>query len=163
MIFRAVGNLCAVHFDSLKLPVPQLEALRLLKGKGFETIEVNILKLAKRCVGRARYRRGARLIEAPLVFDCSSLIKWLYAQHGIWLPRRSIQQREAGVPVALKEVMAGDLVFIAGALSYFFDDPSDGVGHVGIMTDKETVIHAANSKVGVIESPQAVSRGPISF
>jgi hypothetical protein len=71
---------------------------------------------------------------------------------GIWLPRRSIQQREYGVAVDLKELVAGDLVFCTGRLNYYDSDPSDGVGHVGMAIDSGTIIHAANSKLGVIES-----------
>ncbi|MEK7649998.1 MAG: NlpC/P60 family protein [Patescibacteria group bacterium] len=153
MIFRAVGNRCAVHLNSLKLPTSQLETLSILRGKGFETIEVDIPTIARGFVGKAKYRRGARLSKAPSVFDCSSFMKWLYAERGIWLPRRSIQQREVGTFIHFQDIAACDLLFTTGAQNYFFDDPADGVGHVGIVTDRETVIHAANSKVGIIETP----------
>ena len=116
-------------------------------------VEVDIIALARQCIGISQYRRGARPSEAPLVVDCSSFIKWLYAQRGIWLPRRSIQQRELGEVVNLDELVAGDAVFISGRIDYYHDDPANGVGHVGIATGYGTVVHAADRKVNVVESP----------
>lgn len=98
------------------------------------------------------YRRGAKPSESPMVVDCSSFIKWLYGQRGIWLPRRSIQQRELGISIPIEEVGAGDVVFVSGWIDYYHTDPKDGVGHVGIATDEGTVIHAADRKVHVVES-----------
>lgn len=50
------------------------------------------------------------------------------------------------------EVDAGDVIFVSGRINYYYDDPSYGVGHVGVATGEETVIHAANSNIGVVES-----------
>ena len=44
------------------------------------------------------------------------------------------------------------MVFVSGWIDYYLDDPTDGVGHVGIATENNTVIHAGNSKVGVVET-----------
>ena len=152
MNYRAVGDLCAVDLEALRLPIPLEEAKRILCRKGFVVRDVDLLGLARSCVGVSTYRRAAKLSEAPSVFDCSGLTKWLYAQRGIWLPRRSIQQREYGEVVSLEEASAGDLIFSSGWINYWRDDPNDGVGHVGVMTEVKTVIHAANKNVGVIES-----------
>lgn len=153
MEYRAVGNRCAVILDSLRLPISREETLTILTQKGFGVVEVNIIALARQCIGTSQYRRGARPSEAPKVVDCSSFIKWLYAQRGIWLPRRSIQQRELGETVNLDELVAGDVVFVSGKIDYYHDDPSNGVGHVGIATGNGTVIHAANREINVVESP----------
>ncbi|KKQ94039.1 MAG: hypothetical protein UT20_C0041G0007, partial [Candidatus Levybacteria bacterium GW2011_GWA1_39_11] len=144
MEYRAVGNRCAVILDSLHLPISHEETLIILNHKGFVLVEVDIIALARQCIGISQYRRGARPSEAPLVVDCSSFIKWLYAQRGIWLPRRSIQQRELGEVVNLDELVAGDVVFISGRIDYYHDDPANGVGHVGIATGYGTVVHAAD-------------------
>ena len=155
MEYRAVGNRCAVILDSLHLLISREETLAILNHKGFELVEVNIVALARQRIGTSQYRRGARRSEAPAVVDCSSFIKWLYAERGIWLPRRSIQQRELGETVNLDELIAGDVVFVSGRINYYHDDPANGVGHVGIVTGDETVIHAANREAGVVESPLA--------
>lgn len=153
MEYRAVGNRCAVILNSLCLPSSREETLNMLNHKGFALVEVDIVALARQCVGTSQYRRGARLFEAPVIVDCSSFIKWLYAQRGIWLPRRSIQQRELGEAVNLDELVAGDVVFVSGWIDYYYDDPANGVGHVGIATGDGTVVHAADRKANVVETP----------
>lgn len=153
MEYRAVGNRCAVILDSLHLPTSREETLAILNQKGFTLVEVDIIALARQCIGTSQYRRGARLFEAPTIVDCSSFVKWLYAQRGIWLPRRSIQQREFGEAVNLDELVAGDVVFVSGWMDYYHDDPTNGVGHVGVATGDGTVVHAADRKANVVESP----------
>lgn len=153
MEYRAVGNRCAVILDSLHLPTSREDTLILLSHKGFVLVEVNIIALARQCISTSHYRRGAKPSEAPAIVDCSSFIKWLYAQRGIWLPRRSIQQRELGEVVNLDELVAGDVVFVSGWIDYYHDDPANGVGHVGIATGDGTVVHAANRKANVVETP----------
>lgn len=153
MEYRAVGNRCAVDIDALRLSISREEVLSILMSKKFRVVEVDLIALARECIGKSQYRRGARPSEAPIVVDCSSFVKWLYGQRGIWLPRRSIQQRELGEIIQLDKIIAGDLIFLSGWIDYYFDDPYDGVGHVGIATNNNTVIHAANRKNGVIEIP----------
>jgi hypothetical protein len=151
--YRTVGNRCAVDLALLQLPISKKEALLLLYEQGFRQVDFDLVLAARTTVGSSRYRRGARLREAPDVFDCSSMVKWLYGQRGIWLPRRSIQQRELGEPVDPCGLVAGDVVFVSGWIDYYHDDPADGVGHVGVYAGDGTVIHAANKRVGVVESP----------
>lgn len=152
MKYMAVANRCAVELKDLHLPISRDESLAILISKGFTILNVDIIALAQECVGVAKYRRGARLYEAPEVFDCSSFIKWLYAQRGIWLPRRSVQQRELGEMVFFEDLSKDDIIFVSGYINYYINDRSDGVGHVGIYTGNKTVIHAANKKNGIIES-----------
>ena len=90
-------------------------------------------------------------------------MKWLYAERGIWLPRRSIQQRELGEVVSFDELVAGDAVFVSGWIDYYHDDPADGVGHVGIAAGNGTVIHAADRKANVVESPLDTFIGKTKF
>lgn len=151
-IYRTVNDLLAVDIQALNLPISKEKTIQILLENGFEIHEEDLVSLARKCVGVAKYRRGAKLREAPEIFDCSSFIKWLYGHKGIWLPRRSIQQREYGTKVSINEITSGDVIFVSGWIDYYFDDPSDGVGHVGIVTSDGSVIHAAGKKAGVIES-----------
>ena len=153
MNYHAVGNMCAVILNNLDLPIPNDKALRILQEKGFTPIKVDLIQLAHHCIQHSHYKRGANPVAAPGLVDCSGLTKWLYAQRGIWLPRRSIQQRDYGEAMDLAEIATNDLIFTTGKINYFNTDPNDGVGHVGIVSDARTVIHAANAKVGVIETP----------
>ncbi len=154
MIYRSVGNLCAVDFTSLGLiGINDVEAMHILTGEGFAAIDVNIEELAYGCVGVSSYKRGADPKLAPETVDCSSFVKWLYSQKGVWLPRHSIDQRDyITYCTDAEDVKGGDLIFTSGVKSYYWHNRSEGVGHVGFVTSKKTVIHAANSKVGVIET-----------
>jgi cell wall-associated NlpC family hydrolase len=158
MHFRAVADRCAVDMRQLRLPVSDALALQILESAGFSLLEVDVVQVAWELLGNS-YRRGARLSEAPDVFDCSSFIKYVYGMRGIWLPRRSIQQRRCGINVGIEEVLGGDLIFCSGHIDYFDSDPDDGVGHVGIATDAGTVIHAANRHLGVVEVPRQAFLG----
>lgn len=153
MEYRAVGNRCAVDINALGLPISNAQVLSILVGQGFKVIEVDLIVLARQCVDGSLYRRGARPTEAPGVVDCSSLTKWLYGQRGICLPRRSIQQRELGQVINSDELVVGDLIFVSGLIDYYYHDPADGVGHVGIVTADGSIIHAANKKANVVEVP----------
>lgn len=163
MFYNAVGNLCAVNLKSLKLPISDDETLQILYRKGFKQISVDLVALARDRVGKAIYRRGAHPDEAPNVFDCSSFVKWLYSKRGIKLPRRSIQQSEKGRKIELDSLAPGDLVFVSGAIDYFRSDPKKGIGHVGIATGEGTIVHAANSKVHIIETQTDVFVGRERF
>ncbi len=151
--YRSVGRRCAVDMAALDAIGQREEVISLLALKSFQVVEIDLTELARERVALSTYRRGARLSEAPEVVDCSDLTKWLYGERGIWLPRRSIQEREMGEAVVFSDVKAGDLVFASGRIDYYFDDPADGVGHVGIATNENTVIHAVNRIAGVVESP----------
>ena len=153
MEYRAVKDRCALALDSLQLPFSTQRILAILASKGFKVVEVDLITLARECIGNSHYRRGAKPSEAPGIMDCSSFTKWLYGKQGIWLPRRSIQQRELGEIVNLDKLITGDLVFVSGWIDWYLENPADGVGHVGIATGCGTIVHAANKKVGIIESP----------
>jgi cell wall-associated NlpC family hydrolase len=75
-------------------------------------------------------------------FDCSGLVQWAYAKHGIRLPRMSRDQARSGsevtpVPEALR---SGDILLFAA-------QPGGGVTHVGLYVGEQTFIHS--SKDGV--------------
>lgn len=159
MNIRAVGSRCAVQLRPLDLPISDDEALRLLESMGYRQIEVDLVALARGRIGKATYRRGARMREASAVFDCSSFTKWLYGCRGIRIPRYSIQQHEACTFLPSGPALAGDLAFSEGFRSYYRTNPAFGIGHVGLVTSDRTVIHAADAERGVIEEPLEVWQG----
>jgi cell wall-associated NlpC family hydrolase len=70
-----------------------------------------------------RYRSGGD--EPTHGFDCSGLVRYVYAQQGVDVPRTVIEQYQAGTAVSPSALQAGDLVF--------FSTSAPGATHVGIV------------------------------
>ena len=156
MDFNNAGRRCAVNFNELNLPIKTAEAITILGAKGYYKIDVtfaSVVNVLREYIGISRYHRGALMKSAPAEFDCSTLTKWAYKLRGIKIPRYSIDQHMFfPIDVRISDMRAGDLVFTTGPRNYFDMDPNYGIGHVGYATNDGTVIHAANSKLGVMES-----------
>ncbi len=159
-----VGDRIAFDFADLGLPMPEPEAVLQLSRLGFVRLRVDLLQLARECVGRSAYRRGADPREAPGIVDCSSLIKWLFGRAGVWLPRRTIQQHEIG-QVITGDPEPGDVIYRTGRHNWFHQDPALGVGHVGLYAGNQRIIHAANGDRGVVEEEMEtfLGREPRTF
>jgi len=137
------------------------EVLGLLEKRGFAVIGsidpmAVIKKLRDTCIGKASYRRAALLKRKELEFDCSALTLYAYEQVGVWLPRLSIAQSYYSVAknVGIYDLQALDLLFTKSHYrNRYIKDPAEGIGHVLLYTGKEfhTVIHASNSKRGIVE------------
>jgi cell wall-associated NlpC family hydrolase len=70
----------------------------------------------------------------PAGFDCSGLVLYVCARHGITMPRDVRRQAASGRPVTREHVAAGDLVF--------FTTTAAGPTHVGIALDRDRFVHA---------------------
>ena len=70
--------------------------------------------------------------------DCSGFVQSVYKHFGITLPRTSAEQRSAGVEVAFSDAEPGDLICYAG--------------HIGIYIGDGQIVHASNSRNGIITS-----------
>ena len=84
------------------------------------------------------YRHGG---TDPNGFDCSGLVWYVFAQHGLELPRTVEDQFHAGGDVLPANLQPGDLVF--------FSTTSRGASHVGIVIGGDSFIHAPSS-TGVV-------------
>lgn len=75
-------------------------------------------------------------------FDCSGLVQWAYAKHGIRLPRMSRDQARSGTEVTplLDALNPGDILLFAA-------QPGGGVTHVGLYVGEATFIHSSNDGV----------------
>jgi len=80
------------------------------------------------------YREGGSL---PDGFDCSGLVNYVFARHGIAVPRDVKRQASAGSPIDRRDILPGDLVFFATTGS--------GPTHVGIAIGEGRFIHAPKS------------------
>lgn len=84
------------------------------------------------------YRNGG---SDPAGFDCSGLVQYVFAQHGLALPREVRDQYGVGERVGLSEVKAGDLLF--------FETVTLGASHVGLAIGGDQFVHAPSSR-GVV-------------
>ncbi|WP_432738184.1 C40 family peptidase [Maridesulfovibrio sp. FT414] len=96
-----------------------------------------VVQSARAQIGKPYKWGGASPSEG---FDCSGLVWWAYHRHGVKLPRVSWQQAEAGRPVHLSRISAGDIVFFripgqdkslhtgiySGEGSFFIHSPKSG-------------------------------------
>jgi len=77
-------------------------------------------------------------------FDCSGLIQYAYAQHGIRLPRTSRDQSTVGAVVTpvLEALQPGDVLLFSAR-------PGGGVTHVGMYVGEHKFIHSSSTGVRV--------------
>jgi hypothetical protein len=74
--------------------------------------------------------------KSPFGIDCSGFTQLVYRLNGYKLPRDAYQQVDTGTPLTFAdEAEAGDIAF--------FDNEEGKIVHVGILIDKERIIHAS--------------------
>ena len=88
--------------------------------------ESDVVQIARKYVGTP-YRWGG---SGPSGFDCSGLVRYVYAQVGIDLPHNAAKQYALGAPVAREDLQPGDIVFF------------DRLRHNGIYIGQGRFIHA---------------------
>lgn len=75
----------------------------------------------------------------PAGFDCSGFTQYVFAKHGISLPRVSRDQFKVGTAVSFSNLKPGDLIFFSIAKNRTVD-------HVGIYVGNGQFINASSSK-----------------
>lgn len=94
-----------------------------------------IIATSKQYIG-VKYVFGG---TTPAGFDCSGFVQYVFAKHGISLPRVSRDQYKIGTSVAFSNLQPGDLVFFSLAKNGVVD-------HEGIYIGNGQFINAASSK-----------------
>jgi cell wall-associated NlpC family hydrolase len=76
-------------------------------------------------------------------FDCSGFTKYVFAKHGIELPRTSREQSRAGEGVALDlgALKPGDIMLFA--------EPGEAISHVAIYVGSGKIIQSSSGYGGV--------------
>jgi peptidoglycan DL-endopeptidase CwlO len=93
-----------------------------------------------------RYRNGG---ADPGGFDCSGFTQYVFAQHGVKLPRNVRDQFDEGTSVRPEDVREGDLLF--------FSTDGPGASHVAIAVGGDSFVHAPSTS-GVVLVERMASR-----
>lgn len=93
---------------------------------------VDVVRTARQFLG-VRYRLGG---TTPKAFDCSGYVRYVFAQHGITLPRTAREQVAVGDAPFPGDLEPGDLLFFYGG---------QGAQHIAIYVGGDTIIHASSS------------------
>ncbi|WP_025209504.1 LysM peptidoglycan-binding domain-containing protein [Hippea sp. KM1] len=99
-----------------------------------------LIKYAERFIGTP-YRFGGNSLRHGI--DCSAFVQKIYSKFNIRLPRTAEEQyRTAGIPISVKKLQPGDLLFFH-TMNYA------KVTHVAIYIGNGKFIHAAGRRSGV--------------
>lgn len=116
---------------------------------GGSALAARVLATADRHVG-TRYVYGG---EGPSGFDCSGFVQYVFARHGLELPRTSRQQVTAGRAVAggTAGLRPGDLMLFAST--------GGAIDHVAIYAGGGRILHSSASAGGVGYDDLSSARG----
>ena len=108
-----------------------------------------VLGTADEYIG-VRYKWGG---TTPDGFDCSGFTRYVFARHGIQLPRTSREQARAGQAVRVDPdaLLPGDILLFA--------EPGEAISHVAIYVGNGEIIHASSSYGAVNYLDLSTSRG----
>jgi cell wall-associated NlpC family hydrolase len=108
-------------------------SLMILSGRGMDVVETALDVLG------SPYQWGG---TAENGFDCSGLIQYAYARHGIRLPRTSRDQALSGNAIAMvvDSLLPGDILAFAGRAG-------GSVTHVGMYVGEGKFIHSSSTGV----------------
>ena len=105
----------------------------------------DIVRTARRYLGVPYVLGGT----TPRSFDCSGLVQYVFAQHGIGMPRTAKQQAGVGEAPFPGDLQPGDLLFFYGG---------QGAQHIAIYVGADTIIHASSSggrvKMDLLSGPR---------
>jgi len=100
-----------------------------------------LLSTAKQYIG-VPYQFGG---TTPKGFDCSGFLQFVFAKHGLNIPRLADDQYNLGLRTSsVSQLVPGDLVF--------FTTYTEGVSHCGIYVGNGQFIHTSSSKGVRIDS-----------
>lgn len=130
------------HHGSSAAPVPRAPSRRPTVSSApsgapvIVSSRARVIPTAEQYLG-TKYRYGG---SSPSTgFDCSGFVQYVYAKHGVTLPRTSRAMAKVGTPLRadFRSLAAGDLVMFA----------QDGgvINHVAVYAGDRRIIHASSS------------------
>jgi len=129
---RPAAPVAAIPPDELPVPAPPAPFLA-----SPDSAAAALVATALELLG-VPYQNGGTTADG---FDCSGFTQYVFARHGLLLPREVREQYNAGSPVDLGAVAPGDLLF--------FQTVAKGASHVGIALGGDAFVHAPSS-TGVV-------------
>jgi cell wall-associated NlpC family hydrolase len=134
------GGFAFICAALLAVPAPGLaQARQAPRAAPMRTVEVrapvhgqDVVRTAKRYLG-VRYVLGG---STPRAFDCSGFVRWIFAQHGVRMPRTAKEQAAVGDAPPPGDLQPGDLLFFFGGR---------GAQHIAVYVGGDTIIHASSS------------------
>ncbi len=132
-----VGGACAsappIGSRPAAFPGAPAQTWALTRDIGLEGLMHDVLETAVALRG-SRYQLGGTTPQSG--FDCSGLVRYVFALYQLQVPRTVAEQFRVGQEVARTHVSGGDLVF--------FSTTGPGATHVGIVVDPiaQTFVHA---------------------
>jgi cell wall-associated NlpC family hydrolase len=134
-----IASLAGAAEDSSRVPAmsanpPEVRVMRNAGSAAPAPLERTVLKTASRYVG-TRYRFGG---TKPGAFDCSGFVRYVFARHGVALPRTASEQSAEGhsIVVGVDSLVVGDLLF--------FKTRRGDASHVAIYAGGGRIIHASS-------------------
>lgn len=121
------GNVYSINLAATETSIPYNEI-----------ISNQVINYALQFVGNPYVYGGNSLTNGT---DCSGFTKLIYANYGVSLARSARDQSYNGTRVGLSNIMPGDLVFSGYGGS---------IGHVAIYIGDNKLVHALNSRVGIV-------------
>jgi hypothetical protein len=105
-------------------------------ASGAGAARARVVPTAERYLG-VKYRYGGTSPTSG--FDCSGFVQYVFAKHGVRLPRTSRQQAQAGtrLPTRWSALTPGDLAMFA--------EDGEKISHVAIYAGGNRIIHATSS------------------
>jgi cell wall-associated NlpC family hydrolase len=101
-----------------------------------------VITYAQKFVGNRYVWGGVSLTRGA---DCSGFVQTIYRDFGYRIPRTSREQAaSAGTKVSVSNLQPGDLIFYANSRNV--------VNHVAMYIGNGMIVHAANSRQGIIRS-----------
>lgn len=102
-------------------------------------VEVRARVDGEEVVNTARQYLGVKYVlggTTPRAFDCSGFVRWIFAQHGVRMPRTAKEQAGVGNAPAHGDLQPGDLLFFFGG---------QGAQHIAVYVGGDTIIHASST------------------
>jgi len=118
-----------------------IEAYEFSPADSGSGLRSNIVNFAMNYLGNRYVWGGTSLTNGT---DCSGFVLSVFGHFGIGMPRVSSAQAGVGTQIDSSQMRPGDLIFYSGY--------GRRIGHVAIYIGNGQIIHAANSRSGIIIS-----------